>query len=66
VDFSRYEEALALYKAMRFGEAADVFAELKAKGFEEVLCAMYEERCLHLKEEPPGEGWDGVYTHKTK
>ena len=65
-DFSRYEEALALYKAMRFGEAADVFAELKAKGFEEVLCAMYEERCLHLKEEPPGEGWDGVYTHKTK
>jgi adenylate cyclase len=65
-DFSRYEEALALYKAMRFAEAAGIFAELKAKGFETVLCEMYEERCLHLKDEPPGEGWDGVYTHKTK
>jgi adenylate cyclase len=65
-DFSRYEEALALFKAMRFGEAEAVFAELKARGFEEVLCAMYEERCQHLKDEPPGEGWDGVYTHKTK
>ncbi|MDQ7834047.1 MAG: adenylate/guanylate cyclase domain-containing protein [Humidesulfovibrio sp.] len=65
-DFDRYEEALAMYKAMRFGEAAEVFAELKAKGFEEVLCSMYEERCNHLKEEPPGESWDGVYTHKTK
>ncbi|MBU1040179.1 MAG: adenylate/guanylate cyclase domain-containing protein [Proteobacteria bacterium] len=64
--FDRYEEALALFKAMRFGEAEDIFIELKTKGFEEVLCAMYEERCQHLKEEPPGEGWDGVYTHKTK
>jgi adenylate cyclase len=64
--FDAYEEALALFKAMRFGEAEDIFAGLKAKGFEEVLCAMYEERCQHLKEEPPGEGWDGVYTHKTK
>ncbi len=64
--FDRYEEALALYKAMRFTEAAEVFAELKTKGFEQVLCTMYEERCEHLAEEPPGQGWDGVYTHKTK
>jgi len=64
--FDRYEEALGLFKAMRFDEAEKIFAELKGTGFEEVLCLMYEERCQHLKEEPPGEGWDGVYTHKTK
>ncbi len=64
--FSRYETALADYKAMRFAEAAAMFAQLKSESFEEVLCTMYEERCLHLKDEPPGEGWDGVYTHKTK
>lgn len=64
--FSRYQEALAAYKAQRFAEAAGIFAELGAQGFEEILCAMYRERCEHLAEEPPGEGWDGVYTHKTK
>ncbi len=65
-DFSRYEKALKLYKAMHFAEAAAIFARLQSKAFEEVLCAMYEERCQHLQDEPPDEGWDGVYTHKTK
>ena len=65
-DFLRYEKALALYKDMRFSEAAGIFARLQSKSFEEVLCGMYEERCRHLMEEPPGGSWDGVYTHKTK
>ncbi len=65
-NFDRYEAALADYKAQRFAEAAAIFGELEGQGFEQVLCAMYRERCEHLAEEPPGEGWDGVYTHKTK
>ncbi|MBU1229521.1 MAG: adenylate/guanylate cyclase domain-containing protein [Proteobacteria bacterium] len=65
-DFQRYEKALNLYKNMRFSEAAGIFARLQSKSFEEVLCGMYEERCLHLMEEPPGGSWDGVYTHKSK
>ena len=64
--FSRYESALALFKQQRFAEAAVLFGQLKAEGFEEILCTMYEERSHHLAEEPPGADWDGVYTHKTK
>lgn len=64
--FSRYETALGHFKAMRFAEAEEIFRQLKDEGFEAVLCAMYEERCQHLREEPPGADWDGVYTHKTK
>ncbi|MBA4358385.1 MAG: adenylate/guanylate cyclase domain-containing protein, partial [Desulfovibrio sp.] len=65
-DFLRYEKGLALYKAMHFAEAAGIFARLQSKSFEEVLCGMYEERCQHLMDEPPGGSWDGVYTHKEK
>nr|WP_287555033.1 adenylate/guanylate cyclase domain-containing protein [Pseudodesulfovibrio sp.] len=65
-ELATYEQAHELYLAQRFDEARALFEELRALGNEPVLCDMYIERCQHLAEEPPGETWDGVFTHKTK
>ncbi|MGE4553777.1 MAG: CHASE2 domain-containing protein, partial [Desulfovibrionaceae bacterium] len=64
-ELTLYDDALARYKAMDFAGARDDFTRLKQM-HPGVLYEMYEERCEHLREEPPAEGWDGVYTHKTK
>ena len=61
-----YSKAHDLYLGMRFDKAKEVFQELREKFEEPVLYDMYIERCAHLQEEPPGDGWDGVFTHKSK
>lgn len=65
-ELNTYEKAHDLYLSMQFGNALQLFKELKAMEAEPSLYDMYIERCEHLMEEPPGEGWDGVFTHKTK
>lgn len=61
-----YEQAHALYLNQEFAQARKQFEKLKAMDAEPLLYDMYMERCDHLMEAPPGEGWDGVFTHKTK
>jgi len=65
-EITRHNEALALYKAMRFAEADAAFKELKELTGNEALYGMYAERCQTLIDHPPAEGWDGVYTHTSK
>ena len=65
-ELEMYEEAHALYINMQFEEARERFAEIRETGVEEKLCDMYINRCTLLLEAPPGQGWDGVFTHKTK
>jgi len=65
-EINKHNEALALYKAMRFAEAEDAFKELKELTGNETLYGMYAERCQTLIDHPPAEGWDGVYTHTSK
>jgi adenylate cyclase len=61
-----YAEAHDHYIHQRFAEAVELFERIRDTGAEETLCAMYIDRCNHLMENPPGEDWDGVFTHKTK
>jgi len=61
-----YKKAHDLYLNMRFDKAREVFQQLREKYEEPVLYDMYIERCEHLQEETPEDGWDGVFTHKTK
>ncbi|HWR04851.1 MAG TPA: adenylate/guanylate cyclase domain-containing protein [Humidesulfovibrio sp.] len=65
-EIAKHNEALALYKAMRFAEAEAAFDELMASTGNEALYTMYAERCRTLAEHRPAEGWDGVYTHTSK
>ena len=65
-ELAAYGHALELYRAARFEEAEAAFADCIARFGDKVLYGMYKERCETLRAHPPGEGWDGVYTHKTK
>ncbi|MDC0335934.1 adenylate/guanylate cyclase domain-containing protein [Pseudodesulfovibrio sp.] len=65
-ELTKYATAHDLYLSMKFDEAKAIFQELKETEVEPSLYDMYIERCEHLKEEHPGDDWDGVFTHKTK
>ena len=65
-EFVLYEKALQYYKTQKFREAAALFARLREEYFDLKLYALYYERCLTLFQNPPGDDWDGVFTHKTK
>ena len=61
-----YEKAHDLYLKQEFDQARKLLEQLKGMDAEPLLYDMYIERCTHLMEAPPGEDWDGVFTHKTK
>jgi adenylate cyclase len=61
----RYEDALEAYKSRKFEKAADLFKQCLLEHDDET-CRMYVRRCRHLLKNPPGRGWDGVFTLTTK
>lgn len=65
-ELRQYEQAHNLYLEMKFAQAKELFQQLLEKYEEPVLYQMYVERCEQLEEHPPGDDWDGVFTHKTK
>jgi len=65
-ELRRYDTAHDLYLEQHFMEARKIFEELKRQDVEPLLYDLYIERCDQLIASPPGEGWDGVFTHKTK
>lgn len=65
-ELGNYQRALTLYREQRFEAAAEVFARLREETGDNKLYDMYHERCITLRSTPPGEKWDGVYTHTSK
>lgn len=65
-EFKAYENAIDLYLKRKFTEAKTAFKYLESLGTESKLYALYVERCELLEQSPPDDGWDGVFTHKTK
>ncbi|MBG0789587.1 MAG: adenylate/guanylate cyclase domain-containing protein [Desulfovibrionaceae bacterium] len=65
-ELETYDNAHDLYENKRFGEAADLFRSLRETSPERILCKIYLDRCAALMENPPGDDWDGVFTHKSK
>ncbi|MCK5690571.1 adenylate/guanylate cyclase domain-containing protein, partial [Myxococcota bacterium] len=64
---TRFEEGIALYKGQKWDEATAVFEEVRKEHKEnDFASAMYIDRCIAMKANPPGEAWDGVYTMTTK
>jgi adenylate cyclase len=57
-----WDRGLALYRARRWDEAADVFAALDGDG----PSRLYLARVRALAADPPGEDWDGVFVADTK
>jgi adenylate cyclase len=63
---ARYEHGVALYRARRWAEAAEVFDALAAAGPGDGPVALYRRRARALLEDPPAGDWDGVWVARTK
>ncbi len=57
-----YNAALAHYQARDFARAETEFAALLERFPDDGPCRTYLERCAQYRSDPPGAGWDGVYT----
>lgn len=61
-----FEEGLRLYRAAKWDEAIAAFQKTLAVKPEDAASLLYIERCKNLKENPPPEPWDGVFTMTKK
>ena len=65
-ELALYGEALALYRAQQWSSAEEKFSILKQRYPERYLYDLYTKRIAYFREYPPGAGWDGAFTFKTK
>jgi len=61
----QFQQALALYRKAEFAAAADTFARLEEETGD-YLSQLYRNRCREFQQNPPADGWDGVYVSQSK
>jgi adenylate cyclase len=61
-----WKGGLECYRRADWERAMRAFSEAGALNPQDKLPPMYIERCQHLKENPPGRDWTGVWVMKTK
>ena len=57
---------MRLYRKQDWDAAEAILHELLVAEPDCFLYNLYLERIAHFRENPPGEGWDGVFTFMTK
>ncbi len=62
----RYEAALASYRQQQWDLAEAAMQSLAGEEPERMVYGIYLERIEQYRNAPPGEDWDGVFTHTTK
>lgn len=60
----QFNRALEFYRSCRWGEALRLFEENAGKG--DGPSEVFAERCREYSQDPPEEGWDGIYVMKVK
>ena len=60
-----YQEGLRHYRAQEWDLAEIQFLNLQSES-ERTLYGIYIERIQYFRNMPPGDGWDGVFTHTSK
>ncbi len=63
---TRHKQALAAYRNQDWDTAEREFFSLQQSNPGKLLYGMYLERIMYFRNHPPGTGWDGVFTFKTK
>ncbi|MFI4968151.1 MAG: CHASE2 domain-containing protein [Gammaproteobacteria bacterium] len=63
---TRHKQALTVYRNQDWDSAEREFFALQQASPGRTLYAMYLDRVAYFKNHPPGAGWDGVFTFKTK
>jgi adenylate cyclase len=61
----KFSSALAAYRAQRWDEAEAILNALQAESPSK-LYVLYLERLGHLRDNPPGTDWDGVWIYASK
>jgi len=63
---NHFHRGLEQYRNGRWEQAICAFQEGIRINGQDRLCQMYIERCEHLKANPPGKKWEGVWVMTTK
>jgi len=61
-----FNHGVKLYREGKWDKSIEAFKETLNLNREDNLSKMYIERCTNLKENPPGDDWDGVWRMSTK
>ncbi|HET7776846.1 MAG TPA: adenylate/guanylate cyclase domain-containing protein, partial [Azospira sp.] len=61
-----WQQALRCYRAQEWDQAELQLMNLSRLNAESRLYHLYAERIAHLRQHPPGDGWDGVTNFETK
>ncbi len=61
-----FKGGLAYYRRQQWDRAMATFRQAVALNPQDTLPQIYLERCEHLKDNPPGDHWDGVWVLKSK
>ncbi|MDH5766514.1 MAG: CHASE2 domain-containing protein, partial [Gammaproteobacteria bacterium] len=61
-----YHHALELYRAQKWDDAEKTLFELQQQEPEQKIYQIYLDRIAYFRNNPPGDNWDGVFTHLGK
>jgi adenylate cyclase len=61
-----FRDGLAKYRHGQWSDAEALFSQVLSLNPADKSATLYVERCRHLSENPPGEGWDGVWVMESK
>ena len=65
-ELSAYRKALTNFRAQAWDKAELDFFNLQRSYPDRYLYQVYLERISVYRKEPPGDDWDGVFTHTSK
>ncbi len=60
----RFHQGLTAYRGRRWSEAVDCFAGALARHSADRPSQIWLNRCLHFRDNPPPDEWDGVWTQQ--
>ena len=62
----RFHEALELYREQKWDAAERIINSISREADRYMIYDIYLERIAAFRENPPGDNWDGVFTHTSK
>ena len=65
-ELTNYKQALRGFRSQNWDKAEMDFLHLSRTNPERFLYQVYLKRISHFRKEPPGDDWDGVFTHTDK
>lgn len=65
-ELERFHHALELYRQQDWDAAEQVIVENMEESLRPMVYTLYLDRIATFREHPPGDQWDGVFTHTSK